>query len=106
MNAAPCSWRVRMKRISDVSRSTSRIGRFIVPGMPKTCATRSRRRQSTTACAPVITGARILELARRDSPRVREGGESLAAACEEFDFRQLRVDRGELPGIGLVPVRD
>src|SRR5258707_14790807 len=57
MNAAPCSWRVRMKRISGVARSTSRIGRFIVPGMPKTWSTFSRRRQSTTACAPVIMGA-------------------------------------------------
>src|SRR5258708_12895197 len=57
MNAAPCSWRVRMKRISGVARSTSRIGRFIVPGMPKTWSIFSRRRQSTTACAPVIMGA-------------------------------------------------
>src|SRR5687768_11941897 len=43
---------------------------------------------------------------KRRSTRIRKGAESRAAACEEFDFRQLRVDRGELPGIGLVPVRD
>src|SRR5690348_219055 len=54
MKAAPCSWRVRTKRICGVSRSTSRSGRFIVPGMPNTWSTPSRRRQSTTACAPVI----------------------------------------------------
>src|ERR1700704_2232657 len=56
MNAAPCSWRVRMKRISGVERSTSRIGRFIVPGMPNTWSMPSRRRQSTTACAAVVIG--------------------------------------------------
>src|SRR5882672_588693 len=54
MNAAPCSWRVRMKRTSGVVRSTSRIGKFIVPGMPKTWSMPSRRRQSTSACAAVI----------------------------------------------------
>src|SRR6266850_921582 len=57
MNAAPCSWRVRTKRISVVALRTSRIGRFIVPGMPNTWSMPSRRRQSTTACAPVIMGA-------------------------------------------------
>src|SRR5882672_496303 len=54
MKAAPCSWRVRTKRISGVARSTSRIGRFIVPGMPNTWSMPSRLRQSTIACAPVI----------------------------------------------------
>src|SRR5262245_13612713 len=54
MKAAPCSCRVRTKRISGVARSTSRIGRFIVPGMPNTWSMPSRLRQSTTACAPVI----------------------------------------------------
>src|SRR4051812_15327643 len=55
MNAAPCSWRVRTKRISGVARSTSRIGRFIVPGIPKTWSMPSLRRQSTSACADVAT---------------------------------------------------
>src|SRR6478736_3793386 len=57
MNAAPCSWRVRMKRISGVARSASRTGRFIVPGMPNTWSMPSRLRQSTIACAPVIMSA-------------------------------------------------
>src|SRR5262245_23618757 len=60
MKAAPCSCRVRTKRIPGVARSTSRIGRFIVPGMPNTWSTPSRLRQSTTACAPVIIGSPVL----------------------------------------------
>ncbi len=53
MNAAPCSWRVRMKRICGVSRSASMIARFCVPGMPNTWSTPSRSSASTSARAPV-----------------------------------------------------
>src|SRR5579871_90624 len=53
MNAAPCSWRVRMKRTSGVSRSASMSGRFCVPGMPQMWSIPSRSRQSTRARAPL-----------------------------------------------------
>ena len=52
MKAAPCSCRVKTKRISGVSRSTSISGRFCVPGMPHIWSIPSRRKQSTSARAP------------------------------------------------------
>src|SRR4051812_24512699 len=78
MKAAPCSWRVRTKRISGVARSTSRIGRFIVPGMPNTCSIPSLRRQSTSACADVVMGPALGDLnqglvARRAHDRLQHG---------------------------------
>src|SRR3954465_12330213 len=69
MNAAPCSWRVRTKRISGVARSTSRMGRFIVPGMPKTWSIPSLRRQSTSACADVVTRPVLRNVDRGFIPR-------------------------------------
>src|SRR5262245_28565983 len=82
MKAAPCSWRVRTKRISGVARSTSRTGRFIVPGMPNTWSTPSRLRQSTIACAPVIMGSPC-----RGSGKLGEEEVGLAPAAAVYRMR-------------------
>src|SRR5438105_15707838 len=59
MNAAPCSCRVGIKRIFGVSRSASRMARFCVPGMPKTCSMPSLNSASTSARAPVVVFALV-----------------------------------------------
>src|SRR5688572_9038137 len=110
MNAAPCSCRVRMKRISGVSRSTSRIGRFIVPGMPNTCSTRSRRRQSTTACAPVIIsfhvsglfcrGRRIKNEERNMRWVIGTGVAAMLAACAaQLSTQDVSIGASDIGGI-------
>src|SRR4051812_11383666 len=109
MKAAPCSWRVRTKRISGVARSTSRIGRFIVPGMPKTWSTLSLRRQSTSACADVVTRPVLGNVNRGFVPRRahdrlqhghvvdfvaagdREPPMLLRRACEMLELRAFRT---------------
>src|SRR5580765_2844159 len=92
MNAAPCSWRVRTNRISGVERSTSRIGRFMVPGMPKTWSIPSRRRQSTMACAAVIMSAL---LARVSAFLVLRRPEQNLARLRIVLARRRRVHFGE-----------
>ena len=53
MKAAPCSWRVVMKRMGLSSR-TSMMSMFSSPGMPKTYSTPSFSRQRTNSSAAFI----------------------------------------------------